>query len=119
MAARGSFTMNDRQIRFRLRQLDAETHAALVAIIDRRAALGVGNMKVNAPWTDRTGAARSGLHARTEHSKTRHAIVFAHSVPYGIWLEVKNSGKYEIIMPTVRQESRALGNDLDRLWARI
>ena len=57
----------------------------------------------NAPWTDQTGNARSGLHADVnviDYGKAFELIV-AHSVPYGIWLEVRFSGKYAIIQPTV------------------
>lgn len=57
----------------------------------------------NAPWTDRTGNARSGLHADVnviDQGKAFELIV-AHSVNYGIWLEVRFSGKYAIIQPTV------------------
>lgn len=57
----------------------------------------------NAPWTDQTGNARSGLFADVnviDQGKAFELIV-AHSVPYGIWLEVRFSGKYAIIQPTI------------------
>ena len=57
--------------------------------------------KLNAEWTDRTGNARNGLAARSgADGKTRFIVLF-HQVPYGIWLEVRFSGKYAIIMPTI------------------
>lgn len=59
--------------------------------------------KQNAPWTDRTGNARSGLHSTVnviEQGKAFELLV-AHTVYYGIWLEVRFSGKFSIIMPTV------------------
>jgi hypothetical protein len=69
-------------------------------------------MKHKAPWTDRTGAARSGLVSVAEHSGTaamtggatgfsQHKITMAHGVDYGIWLEIAHLGKYQIIMPTL------------------
>lgn len=58
-------------------------------------------MKNNAKWTDRTGAARSGLGAKPQLGANSVAIVLYHSVPYGIWLEVRWGGKYAIIEPTI------------------
>ena len=48
--------------------------------------------KTNAPWTDRTGAARRGLHGYVLRiSHTRYAAVIAHGrlVPYGGALEAR------------------------------
>jgi len=59
-------------------------------------------MKANAPWTDRTGNARNGLGAQAYRADPEHGIVLFHSVPYGIWLEVKYSGEYAIIDPTLQ-----------------
>lgn len=59
--------------------------------------------KLNAPWTDRTGNARSGLHAKMNVINQGEAfeLIMAHTVNYGIWLEVRFSGKYAILMPTL------------------
>lgn len=57
--------------------------------------------KKNAPWTDRTGNARAGLHTAHSIGSNYFELVVAHSVPYGIWLEVRWSGKYAIIGPTI------------------
>lgn len=57
--------------------------------------------KINAPWQDQTTNARNGLVATSGKEGGTHYIVLAHQVPYGIWLEVRWSGKYAIIMPTV------------------
>jgi hypothetical protein len=56
----------------------------------------------NAKWTDRTGNARNGLKA--QHDKVpmvSHTLTVFHSMPYGIWLEVRWSGRYAIIGPTL------------------
>lgn len=59
----------------------------------------------NARWTDRTSNARNGLFAKAYHSGVRtHGIVLYHSMPYGIWLEVRWAGKYRIIVPTIVSE---------------
>lgn len=63
----------------------------------------------NAPWTDRTGNARNGLRTEPFHEPMkRHGIVLSHSVPYGIWLEVRWEGRYAIIVPTITHEGQEL-----------
>jgi len=50
--------------------------------------------KANAPWQDRTGAARTCLNASVEGVGS---IVLAHGVDYGLWLEIANGGRFAII----------------------
>jgi hypothetical protein len=61
--------------------------------------------KINAGWTDRTGNARQGLASVGSSAPGHHEIVLYHSVPYGIWLEVRFAGKYAIIRPTIEHEA--------------
>lgn len=62
-----------------------------------------GYMKVNAPWSDQTSNARNGLAARAFDEGNSKGIVLYHQVPYGLWLEVKFSGRYAIILPTIEE----------------
>lgn len=77
--------------------------------------------KLNAPWTDQTTNARNGLIARSGKDSKEYWLVLAHSVPYGIWLEVRWSGKYAIIMPTLDEYGpkviQTLNNILERYSA--
>lgn len=57
--------------------------------------------KTNAPWTDRTGDAREFLSATVEETGPIGTIVLSHGVPYGIWLEVANQGRFSIIPETI------------------
>ena len=59
--------------------------------------------KENAPWTDRTGNARAGLHSGVSEGldKDFFELYIAHTVFYGIYLETRWNGKYAIIAPTV------------------
>jgi hypothetical protein len=73
-------------------------------VADARAAEATEWMKSNAPWQDRTGAARAGLHVDVNQAPAVLAeLTFAHGadVPYGIWLEIANGGRYAIIAPAV------------------
>lgn len=59
-------------------------------------------MRSNARWTDRTGNARNGLVGVHEAvGRDTDIVTFAHSVPYGIWLEVRFAGRYAVILPAV------------------
>jgi len=66
----------------------------------------------NAIWEDRTGDARGGLTAEASHRGFRHEIVLYHSVEYGIWLEVIQSGTFAIIMPTIEHFGPILMDEL-------
>lgn len=74
---------------------------AVVGATEYGATKGQGHAKTNAKWTDRTANARNGLRAFAVHEPGRSTIIIAHGVPYGIWLEVRFSGKYAIIGPTL------------------
>lgn len=70
--------------------------------------------KTNAPWQDQTGNARQGLKARGGQSSELFYIDLFHTMPYGIWLEVRWSGRFATIMPTViemgPEVARVVGN---------
>ena len=73
--------------------------------------------KQNAPWTDRTGAARRGLFARhNRSSETSFSIIFGHGVDYGIFLELANSGRYAIIVPTIEALFPRIVEELGKAW---
>lgn len=55
----------------------------------------------NAPWEDRTGAARAGLDIAVQQDVDAIVIQLYHTVDYGLWLEVIENGHFSIIMPTL------------------
>jgi hypothetical protein len=57
--------------------------------------------QTNASWQDQTGNARQLLDAQSLVTASQMEIVVYHGVPYGIWLEVRWSGRYAIIIPTL------------------
>ncbi|WP_231123368.1 hypothetical protein [Mycobacterium asiaticum] len=81
---------------------------------------GAEYMKDRARWRDDTGnrkdrvpgAARAGLNTSTDLKGTHKVIRFAHGVDYGIWLEIKNNGKWQIIMPAVAEMGKRLMKNL-------
>jgi hypothetical protein len=77
-------------------------------------------MRENAPWTDQTGDARASL--RAEMNSLPHEMyqeILLHyaddSVFYAWYLETKNAGKYQIILPTL---DRFALDMLDRIRTR-
>lgn len=59
--------------------------------------------KQNAPWEDRTGDARRLLDVDVQEDADTVVIQLYHQVEYGLWLEVIQSGRFAIIMPTLEK----------------
>ncbi|AHZ95380.1 hypothetical protein PBI_DAMIEN_19 [Mycobacterium phage Damien] len=97
----------------KIRNMPQQVNQDVSAVVDYNAAYGQAHMRTNAPWTDRTGAARSGLFALPGHYGKLHEIFLTYSVYYGIWLEVANSGKYQILQPTLLMLGRKLMRDVE------
>lgn len=85
-----------------LKGLNRRNQAAMVATAKLFAPRIQAHMRNNASWTDQTGNARNGLFTSVQVSKNQTAIVLYHSVPYGVWLEVRWDGKYAIINPSIQ-----------------
>lgn len=69
----------------------------------REAALhGEAYAKVNAPWTNRTGAARASLTGVSSVAGASGEITISHGVDYGIWLEVAHGRVWGIIPQAIQ-----------------
>lgn len=57
----------------------------------------------NHPWENDTGDAENLLQAAVIDNEDKDTTVvwLAHGVPYGIWLEVMQGGRFAILLPTV------------------
>lgn len=68
--------------------------------------------KANAPWTDRTGNARTGLFGTSEadFASKVATIYLSHgaTINYGVWLELSASGKYSCIMKVMQSHYEPL-----------
>lgn len=77
-------------------------------------------MKMNRPWTDRTGMAKATLNTKVsqpEPNKVR--MTLAHGVEYGIWLELANEKNYAIIGPTINTQSQKFFESVDNLFHKL
>ena len=93
---------------------------AVQAVAGRIASLMEADAKASAPWTDRTGNARSGLFGTAERDAAQKIVTLYLShgpdVDYGIWLELANGGKYAVIMRTVELHLPELRSELERVF---
>ena len=92
----------------KLALFDPIVSAAVTATLGVSAARMEAHAKQNASWEDQTGNARNGLTASVQAAPPVWRIILAHGVPYGIWLEVRWSGRYAIIAPTLQHEGPRL-----------
>ena len=88
-------------------------HEGVKAIAQRWAPEIENWMQENAPWTDRTGNARQSLYTEVEDVTGKMVqIILSHGVYYGIFLELKNAGRYAIVNP-------ALDHFAPKIWADV
>jgi hypothetical protein len=111
---RNGFHLDTGRIQVNIAKLDRDMELGVAAAVDFQATQTEFFMRSNAPWTDRTGNARSGLHTATSKQGHRFSILLAHTASYGIWLEVRFSGRYAIIEPSIRYTVAALPKVLRR-----
>jgi hypothetical protein len=96
-----------------LKRLLPVVDAAVDLVFDRYEAIAETEMRTNAPWTDRTANARNGLMATHDATPmVKHELTLYHTMPYGFWLEVRWSGKYAIIGPTMFAIAPDLARDI-------
>ena len=93
-----------------------------VAAVAQRVATEMQNQaKADAPWTDRTGNARTGIFGTSEADFAAHVVTIYLShgatIDYGIWLELANSGSYAVIMRTMEAHYESLMQLLREIFA--
>ena len=92
--------------------------AAVVALAQNWAGELEARAKEGRPWTDRTSNARQGLFGRVDVEGKTVFIRLAHSVYYGIFLELARDGKYAILKPTVDAAVPEIYRTYKELWRR-
>jgi hypothetical protein len=115
-----SFTIEISELDRSLRNFDERAKRGVKATMTYQAARSETWMRTNAKWTDRTTNARNGLFAKVEDLQgDSWLMVLSHTVSYGIWLEVANSGKYAIVRPALLRAEREVMQLLSKLFARM
>jgi hypothetical protein len=94
---------------------------AIQAVAGRIATLMQDDAKESAPWTDRTGNARTGLFGTAERDAARQlvTIYLSHGpdIDYGVYLELAHGGTYQVVEPTIERHLPELMADLRALLA--
>lgn len=118
MATEFSFSFNADQLKLNTKELDAKLGRAVYATVRFHDAGAEAWMKHNAPWKDRTTNARNGLFAKgVKISKNVAALVLAHSVSYGIYLELGT--RYMRARPIIVPALRLYGPKVMRTFQKI
>lgn len=77
-------------------------------------------MKLNRPWTDRTGMAKATLNTKvSQPNDTTVRITLAHGVNYGVWLELAHEKNFAIIAPTIKSEGPKVIQDFGDLMSKL
>lgn len=113
------FTVNTKQVEMGLAGYAIKVSAALKIYGETVSKKLETQAKQNRPWTDRTNRARLGLTGSSEVNKDGLRIVLAHTVDYGVWLELAHEKRFAIVEPTVKQEAAGVKSGLNRLLNRI
>lgn len=111
MARRGVFDFDS--LTPNLKRLLPAVDAAVDLVFDQWEPRMETAMRSGARWTDRTGNARNGLMAQHDREPmVLHSLTLYGAMPYSIWLEVRWSGKYAIIGPTMLEKTPQMAADI-------
>lgn len=111
---------NESSLKKSLDNMSTKLGAVILMYSATKAAELQSKMKLNRPWTDRTGMAKATLSAKvSQPSQNIVRITLAHGVSYGIWLELAHEKNYAIIAPTIREEGPRIIEDLGDLMSKL
>jgi hypothetical protein len=86
----------------RIKEYPQQYRRAALAELTAQATITQERLKSEAPWIDKTGAARRGLYAVAFEEGTRLGIRAGHTVPYGRNLEYGYQGRNAVVQPVMR-----------------
>lgn len=120
MASKRALTYDDSNLKMGLAQVSDRVDSYLAATMEYASDKTVAYAKETAPWTDRTGNARSGLRTEVEWiPKVSYSMFLFHTMSYGIWLEIRWGGKYAVILPTLKVQGPATMRLLQNLFSKL
>lgn len=111
---------NNSNLKKNLDKMSVKLGAVILMYSATKASEIQAKMKVNRPWTDRTGMAKALLNAKvSQPNDNTIRITLSHGVNYGIWLELAHEKNYAIIAPTIREEGPRIVEDLNNLMSKL
>lgn len=103
-----------------LMDFETKAQAALRMYAETAAQKLEGSARENAPWTDRTSAARNRLNCKVEdQGNGAQLLALSHGVDYGLWLELAHEKNYAILQPTINKEGPEILSGLSNLLQRM
>lgn len=107
--------LNPSQAVAKLRTVLTGINKKVAVYAEYKAAEIENQMKVQAPWTDRTGNARNSIYsfAITEGDET--IIYSGIGVDYGKWLEIAHEKRFAIVKPTIDSITPIIKRDLSQI----
>lgn len=102
MASSSVKWVGDRNVRRAIGDYGNDAKSAIRDGLDYFAPQIESDAKQNAPWTDRSGNARSGLFTHVETEEGSGRLYLSGRMYYQIFLERRWAGRYAIIMPTLQ-----------------
>ena len=111
---------NNSNLKKNLDKMSVKLGAVILMYSATKASEIQAKMKINRPWTDRTGMAKALLNAKvSQPNNNTIRITLSHGVNYGIWLELAHEKNYAIIAPTIREEGPRIVEDLNNLMSKL
>lgn len=111
---------NNSNLKKNLDKMSVKLGAMILMYSATKASEIQAKMKINRPWTDRTGMAKALLNAKvSQPNDNTIRITLSHGVSYGIWLELAHEKNYAIIAPTIREEGPRIIEDLNNLMSKL
>jgi len=110
------FTLDTSGLEKSLDDLEKEFKIKMLMYGDTAAQTLAGYARENRPWTDRTGHARERLVGTAEATDTGVRVVLAHTVDYGLWLELAHEKNYAIVEPTIRLKTPEVWQGMQDLF---
>jgi hypothetical protein len=102
-----------------LANFEFKTGDGVIDAAQKFAAELVDYARTHAPWEDDTGDARRGLSAEGVADNDEISMYLTHTVEYGIYLEVRNSGRFAIIIPTIEAMGPKIYNNMRDMCGEI
>jgi hypothetical protein len=72
-------------------------------------------MKIEAPWTDRTGNARNSIYSVAQIEGNNVVIYSGIGIEYGKWLEIAHEKRFSIVKPTIDAITPTIKGDLAKI----
>jgi len=119
MAYNEGFTFNQGNLGLNLDTFDERVDRWIKTDLKMAGERAEDQMKMYAPWRDRTWHARTTLWAGDTSESDFYRLTLGHGAEYGIFLEKSNEGRFQIIMPTLVAISRAFMESLEGMLEQL